>query len=251
MTDHTDTQETTRLESNNVNYPECRRLRREADRLYTKGNQLTQESQTAYKSDDEKLAYELAEQAKQTMNQASSISRLASEHIFRLHNKDKATDEIDLRGLFVKEATWYLKKRISQDVKINQSRLRVIVGRGVHSANRVSKLKPAVQDLCKELKLKYQIPINNNGLLVIALDHIDSEQISSLRNLDMAPPWSYDGTVKSQNHPESLQPQQPERMQPPMQQEEQHYEVEEHSGWLKSAALLLLLAIFLYIYLGV
>ena len=48
-------------------------------------------------------------------------------------------------------------RRIYYAVKTNQSHLNVIVGKGLHSANGVAKIKPAVDELCDQVGLNHYI----------------------------------------------------------------------------------------------
>ncbi|RLV90171.1 Smr domain-containing protein [Spathaspora sp. JA1] len=212
--------ESTERDYNHATDSEYLRLRAEADQLYKKRNQLSQQSQAAYKSGDGKRAHELSEQSKQIMNQADSVNRQAAEYVFRENNEDSGPDEIDLHGLYVKEATWFLQQRISHDIRINQSHLRVIVGKGLHSANGIAKLKPAVNDLCKEMGLKHHIDPKNSGVLVVELQGSSADQIPSHWNANQAPQQAYHGTGQPQYHPQQQQYQPQYQQQQPQQQQE-------------------------------
>jgi hypothetical protein len=75
--------------------------------------------------------------------------------------------EIDLHGLFVEEAL----ERVEQRIRLCRSRsidhLIVIVGRGNHSANGISRLKPAVTKLITEHQLRCTPNRPNSGCLYI------------------------------------------------------------------------------------
>lgn len=131
--------ETTERDYNHATDSEYKRLRSEADRLFQRRNQLSQQSQAAYKQGDGKRAHELSEEAKKVVAQADDYNRKAAEFVFRENNEDSKPDEIDLHGLYVKEAEWILQRRIAHDIQTNQSHIRVIVGKGLHSANGVAK----------------------------------------------------------------------------------------------------------------
>jgi len=154
-------------------------LRSKADEFYKKRNHLSQQSQLAYKTGDKQRAHELSEQLKQALQQAEYYSEQAAEYVFRENNTDSAADEIDLHGLYVKEAKWIVQRRIEQAVRTNQSHLKVIVGKGNHSANGISKLKPAIAELCEESNLKHYIDPKNTGVLVIDLNNASSAQLPS------------------------------------------------------------------------
>lgn len=142
-------------------------LRAQAEKLYQKRSQLSSQSQQAYKRGDKQKAHELSQELKKILQQAENYNRQAAEYVFRENNTDSAGDEIDLHGLYVKEAEWILQKRISECLRTNQSHLKVIVGKGLHSQNGIAKLKPAVDQLCDESNLKHHIDPKNTGVLVI------------------------------------------------------------------------------------
>lgn len=162
---------------NHATDSEYKRLRNQADDMYKKRNQLSQQSQQAFKSGDKQRAHDLSQQAKQILEQAEDVNRKAAEYVFRENNSDSAADEIDLHGLYVKEAEYILKNRIAAAIRTNQSHLRVIVGKGLHSANGIAKLKPAVDQLCDESGLRHRIDPKNSGVLEIDLTNTQSSQI--------------------------------------------------------------------------
>lgn len=94
----------------------------------------------------------------------------ASDYIFRENNAPGRVDadSIDLHGQFVEEAERILEQRIRADQARGQTHLHAIVGKGNHSANHVQKLKPKVEELCRELGLKYSTE-DNSGRIYINL----------------------------------------------------------------------------------
>jgi len=62
-----------------------------------------------------------------------------------------------------------LKKRIVGGVQRHESKLEVIVGKGLHSKGGVAKLKPAVEEMCEEAGFRSYIDPKNTGVLVIEL----------------------------------------------------------------------------------
>lgn len=181
---------------------EYKRLRDEADRLYKKRNQLSQQSQNAYKSGDKQKAHELSEESKKLLNQAEDANMKAAQYVFRENNADSAEDEIDLHGLYVKEAEYILQTRISNCIRTNQSHLKVIVGKGLHSANGIAKLKPAIDQMCDESNLKHRIDPHNSGVLIIDFTGSLTSQIPNHWNSTISQPQqAYHGT----NHPQYQQ----------------------------------------------
>lgn len=96
-------------------------------------------------------------------------NRQAAEYVFRANNADSQADEIDLHGLYVKEAIDILTIRIQAAKQRGESHLDVIVGKGLHSANHVAKIKPAVEELCQQHGLRYSVDPHNAGVLVVDL----------------------------------------------------------------------------------
>lgn len=164
---------------NHATDSEYLRLRGLADAAYKKRNALSQQSQSAYKSGDKAEAARLSEQLKHALQEAENYSMQAAEYVFRENNGDSAGDEIDLHGLYVKEAKWILQKRIISAVRSHQSHLKVIVGKGLHSENGVAKLKPAMDEMCDEAGLTHRIDPKNAGVLVIDLSNVDESQLPS------------------------------------------------------------------------
>lgn len=164
---------------NHATDSEYTKLRGKAEELYEKKNKLSQQSQNAYQLGDKQKAHELSEQLKKLVAEAENYNRQAAEYVFRENNADLASDEIDLHGLYVKEAEWIMQKRISQCMKTNQLHLRVIVGKGIHSEHHIAKLKPAIDNLCRESGLKHYIDPKNLGVLVIDFAQLQGGQVPS------------------------------------------------------------------------
>lgn len=184
-----------------------KRLRAEADKLYKKRHELSQQSQAAYKSGDGQKAHELSEESKKILDKAEDCNQKAAEYVFRENNADSAEDEIDLHGLYVKEAEFFLQIRIVQFVKTHQSHLNVIVGKGLHSKNGIAKLKPAIDEMCDESGLKHHIDSHNTGVLVINLANTSVERLPA-RWLKLKPSdGAYDSPAQPlyQQHHQSSQ----------------------------------------------
>lgn len=210
---------------NHATDSEYKRLRSEADRLFQKRQQLSQQSQNAYKQGDGQKAHELSEELKRVLAQAEECNRKAAEYVFRENNEDSGPDEIDLHGLYVKEAEWILERRIYYAVKTNQLHLNVIVGKGLHSANGVAKIKPAVDELCDQVGLNHYIDKKNSGVLVIDLKGVNLDRLPSSwaqGTTNVAPPQqAYHGTG---------QPQYQQQQQHQGQQSHNQYQQQQHQG---------------------
>ncbi|KAI4866945.1 hypothetical protein F4820DRAFT_415516 [Hypoxylon rubiginosum] len=95
-------------------------------------------------------------------------NKQASDYIFRENNAvgRVADDTIDLHGQFVEEAEDILEQRIRYAQQHGQTHLHVIVGKGNHSTDHVQKLKPRVEQVCRELGLQYATEENSGRIYV-------------------------------------------------------------------------------------
>lgn len=125
-------------------------------------------SHQAYQKGDGAGAKALSEEGKKHAAQMEKYNRQASDYIFRENNAVNrvAADTIDLHGQFVEEAERILTDRIRAAQSSGQNHLHVIVGRGNHSVNHVQKIKPAVEQLCREMGLQYATEENEGRIYV-------------------------------------------------------------------------------------
>lgn len=95
-------------------------------------------------------------------------NRQARDYIFRANNESGrvAGDTIDLHGLYVEEAEDVLEERIKAARQRGETHLHVIVGKGNHSTNHVQKIKPRVEQVCRELGLQYKTEANEGRMYV-------------------------------------------------------------------------------------
>jgi hypothetical protein len=95
-------------------------------------------------------------------------NRQASEYIFRENNAEGrvGSDEIDLHGQYVEEAERILEERIKYARANGQGRLHVIVGKGNHSRDHVQKIKPKVEEVCRQLGLRYGTEENEGRMWI-------------------------------------------------------------------------------------
>lgn len=75
-------------------------------------------------------------------------------HFFLENNKDRPINELDLHGLYVKEALLKTESRIQYCKEHKIDHLVIIVGRGKHSLNGVTKLKPAIANLMEKYQFR-------------------------------------------------------------------------------------------------
>jgi hypothetical protein len=77
-----------------------------------------------------------------------------------------ASDTIDLHGQFVEEAEEKLEQRVRYAKQNGQSHLHVIVGKGNHSPDHIQKIKPRVEQLCRELGLREHTEENEGRIYI-------------------------------------------------------------------------------------
>lgn len=148
------------------------------------------------------------------MQRAEDYNSQAAQYVFVANNADSSGNEIDLHGLYVKEAEYFLRQRICAGISRHESQLHVIVGKGIHSANGISKLKPAIESMCKEANLRNHIDGKNSGVLLIELE---GANVPSSWNVQQQPQYQYQQYQYQQPHYQ----QQPQYQQPHYQQQQQ------------------------------
>ncbi|UNI21401.1 hypothetical protein JDV02_007397 [Purpureocillium takamizusanense] len=146
------------------------RLRDAARAEAAKRNSCFERSKQAYNSGDGAGAKELSNQGKMHDRKMDELNQQAADYIFRENNAPGKVqgDQIDLHGLFVEEAERILEQRIRADQARGQTHLHAIVGKGNHSTGHVQKIKPKVEELCRELGLRYTTE-DNAGRIYINL----------------------------------------------------------------------------------
>ncbi|RDA89110.1 hypothetical protein CP532_2292 [Ophiocordyceps camponoti-leonardi (nom. inval.)] len=180
-----------------------------------KRNACFDRSRQAYKSGDGAAAKELSNQGKMHDSKMDEYNRQASDYIFRENNAPGRVeaDAIDLHGQFVEEAERILEQRIRADQARGQTHLHAIVGKGNHSAGHVQKLKPKVEELCRELGLRYQTE-ENAGRIYINLQ--GGEPVPPQQQPYHPPPHHHQ---QQPHHPPPQHQQPPPQQQQPAQQE--------------------------------
>ncbi|KAJ5493848.1 hypothetical protein N7463_009935 [Penicillium fimorum] len=144
------------------------RLRDLARQEASKRGQCFGRSKEAYSNGDGAGAKQLSEEGKAHGRKMEEYNKQASEFIFRENNAEGRVeaDTIDLHGQFVEEAEEILEERIKYAKSHGQNHLHVIVGKGNHSANHVQKIKPRVEQVCRELGLQYATEDNAGRIYV-------------------------------------------------------------------------------------
>jgi Domain of unknown function (DUF1771)/Smr domain len=126
------------------------------------------QSKQAYEDGDGAAAKELSNEGKRHDAKMDDYNRQASDYIFRENNAPgrNEADVIDLHGQFVEEAERILEQRIRADQATGQHHLHVIVGKGNHSTGHVQKIKPKVEELCREMGLNYRTEENAGRIFI-------------------------------------------------------------------------------------
>ncbi|KAF8556379.1 DUF1771-domain-containing protein [Imleria badia] len=131
--------------------------------------QYFQQSKEAYERRDRARAKLLSEEGKRHATKMEKLNAQASATIFKENNQDKAACEVDLHGLYVKEAIAYSQQAIADAGRRGDSEIRLIVGQGNHSEGGVSRLKPAIQESMQERGHRVEVDPRNPGVLLVRL----------------------------------------------------------------------------------
>jgi len=124
----------------------------------------------------------LATAGKEHQRVMEVLNNTASEMIFQEKNKDREPHEVDLHGLFVKEAEVRVKAALLAGEQRGDPEVRFIVGQGLHATGGVSKLKPALTYYIRQLSYAVQPDSRNAGVLVVSLNPADDAVPKRHRN---------------------------------------------------------------------
>ncbi|TVY33477.1 Smr domain-containing protein [Lachnellula subtilissima] len=164
-----------RLGGNAFNHDTNSRAEAEYDRLRdlarqeaSKRGSCFDRAHQAYESGNGGLAHQLSEEGKAHAAKMDQYNKQASDYIFRENNAPGrvADDTIDLHGQFVEEAENLVEQRIRYAQQNGQSHLHVIVGKGNHSKDHVQKIKPKVEQVCRELGLQFATEENAGRMYI-------------------------------------------------------------------------------------
>jgi len=129
-----------------------------------------QQSKEAYERRDHASCQALKEQGKSHEITMKNLHAKASASIYQENNRDKSACEVDLHGLYVKEAIAYSEKAIREARQRGDSEIRLIVGKGSHSDGGVSKLKPAIQEYMRKDRIPVEVDLKNPGVLIVRVN---------------------------------------------------------------------------------
>ncbi|KAK8034757.1 SMR domain-containing protein [Apiospora rasikravindrae] len=186
----------------------------------------------AYERGDGAEAKQLSNEGKRHAAQMEAYNKQASEYIFRENNATGrvADDTIDLHGQFVEEAEDILEARIRDARARGQTHLHVIVGQGHHSAGHVQKIKPRVEQVCRELGLHYATEENAGRIYV----DLQGGEVGGMPPPPQKPSGGYAGGGGSggKHQPQHQQPQHGGQKQPQHggQQQQQQSRPQQGSG---------------------
>lgn len=161
-----------RVDENQVNQhnPHYLDLRKRANQAGDAMGRAFEDSKRAYESGDGARAKQLSEEGKRHKAEMEELNRQACDWIFHANNTDSALNEVDLHGLYVKEAIARSEQAIQAAQQRGDSDIHFIVGKGLHSQGHVAKLKPAIEELMVKYQLAAQIDPNNAGVLIVQLN---------------------------------------------------------------------------------
>jgi len=155
-------------EVNSAN-PHYKDLRARANQAGDAMGRCFSESKEAYQSGNGARAKELSNEGKKHQAEMEALNREAGEWIFRENNQDSAPHEVDLHGLYVKEAISHTEQAIQAAQRRGDPAIHLIVGKGLHSQGRVAKVKPAIEGLMTKYQLAARLDPQNDGVLIVQL----------------------------------------------------------------------------------
>ncbi|KAH9998503.1 hypothetical protein BJV74DRAFT_883189 [Russula compacta] len=103
------------------------------------------------------------------------LNKEAARVLFKEKNKGHPEGTIDLHGLHVEEALDYAKQELQLATARVNNTVRFIVGKGLHAQDGKAKIRPALQQLCKERGLTHTLDSRNAGVLIRALHRNDTK----------------------------------------------------------------------------
>jgi len=154
---------------------EYARLRSLAHEEAEKRNNCFEASQTAYKNRQGARAKELSNEGKQHDSLMKQYNKQAADLVFRKNNAHRPPTEVDLHGLFVKEASERVEEALQRCQQQKLDHLVIIVGKGLHSPGNIAKLKPAIVELVNKYQVSVQPDKPNAGCLYVEFGKGPSE----------------------------------------------------------------------------
>ncbi|SJL14333.1 uncharacterized protein ARMOST_17789 [Armillaria ostoyae] len=128
------------------------------------------ESHDTYDRGDRAAAKDLSNEGENHKQKMEQLNKEASNWIYHENNRDSKPGEIDLHGLYVKEAIAYTDAALEEAKLRGDSEIRLIVGKGLHSEGGEPKVGPAIKDLMHTYQLVAEFDPSNSGVLVVELN---------------------------------------------------------------------------------
>lgn len=153
----------------NAQNPHYKELRRQAQSEGSKMAHAFDASKKAYASGQGARAKQLSEEGHRHQAEMERLNAEARQWIFAANNADSPPDTLDLHGLYVKEALAKVEEAVQKAQQQNYPQLKLIVGKGIHSRDHVSHVKPAVQRLLSHYHLDAHVDPHNKGIVVVNL----------------------------------------------------------------------------------
>ncbi|KAJ3733653.1 hypothetical protein DFJ43DRAFT_221148 [Lentinula guzmanii] len=141
-----------------------------------------QESHEAYARGDGAGAKELSNEGKEHKQKMEQLNKQASDQIYVENNKNSKPGEINLHGLYVKEAIERSDIAIEDAKRRGDTEMHLIVGKGLHSSDGIAKIKPAIEALMQKHQLIAELDPNNAGVLIVQL--VGPDEIARRSNRD-------------------------------------------------------------------
>ncbi|KAG9007613.1 hypothetical protein FRB94_013630 [Tulasnella sp. JGI-2019a] len=140
------------------------------------------DSQNAFTSGDRARAKDLSNQGRIHKAEMERLHSEACELIFQINNegRGRGPNEVDLHGLYVKEAIQEAQQAIIGAQMRDDRQIRFIVGKGLHSQGD-PRLKPAIEELAVQHDLVAALDPRNSGVLIITLREGEGEPAVSPR----------------------------------------------------------------------
>ncbi|GBG28707.1 Smr domain-containing protein YPL199C [Hondaea fermentalgiana] len=130
--------------------------RAEAQKLYDEADRLFEAARNAGSSEESR---DLKDQAHAKRREAEEANERAARVIFEHKNGGYGLDQMDLHGLYVKEAMHFVEERlrkVDDKLRANEMELVIIPGQGIHSSG-AAKIKPTVEQYLRDNNYPYEL----------------------------------------------------------------------------------------------
>lgn len=134
-----------------------------------KRRDLAARSQAAWKAGNKGGAHDLSVQSKAHGAKADELNALAVKAILE-PQRSASTGVLDLHGLFVHEAEDATREFLRSAHAPPTGEVKIITGRGIHSAHHVAKVKPAIIALLRKSGYSYRPVPRNEGAFFVTVE---------------------------------------------------------------------------------